>query len=54
MIENLTSIFAFVHLGISTTILNTLPVLSASNGISWNGETISFSFSVIKVKHMKL
>lgn len=50
-----TSIFAFVHRGISTTILNTVFESSAYKGMSCRGDTkfpVSFSVNTIKL-HMK-
>lgn len=38
-----TSILAFVHLGISTTMLKILSLTLEYNGISWNGEISPFS-----------
>jgi len=50
-IQNLTSILAFVHRGISTIMLNMLLSELANNGTSWKGDTIPFGPTINVTKH---
>lgn len=51
---HLTSIFAFVHLGISTIMLYSFLELFSKRGMSWNGEIGPFSFSETKERHIEM